>query len=159
MANEVIIRRAVAKDIPSILELWKELMDFHKERDPIFSRSATGHEQFTEYLMKNIQNEDFYVFVADDDEDLIGYCMVKISTYPPVLEEQRYGEIENIAVSEKYRRSRVGERLLNEARKWYCEKGVHRVEAKVSKINKVSTGFWAKMGFTPYLETVFMEIE
>ena len=109
--------------------------------------------------MKNIQNEDFYVVVAVDGEYLIGYCMAKISMYPPVLEEQRYGEIENIAVTEKYRRSRVGERLLDEVRKWYCDKGIHRIEAKVSRCNIVSTGFWAKMGFTPYLETVFMEIE
>lgn len=158
MAKEVILRQATIEDVPSILELWKELMDFHKELDPIFSRSATGHEKFTEYAMKNIQNEDFYIVVAVDDEHLVGYCMAKISEYPPVLEEQRYGDIENIAVAEKYRRSGVGEKLLNEVRKWYCEKGIHRVEAKISKFNKVSTGFWAKMGFTPYLESVFQEI-
>jgi ribosomal protein S18 acetylase RimI-like enzyme len=158
MAKEIIIRQAVAEDVPSILEIWKELMDFHKELDVIFSRSATGHEKFEEYVMKNIQNEDFDVVVAVDGENLVGYCMAKISEYPPVLEEQRYGDIENIAVMEKYRRSRIGERLLDEVRKWCLEKGIHRVEAKVSKFNKVSTGFWAKMGFRPYLESVFLEI-
>jgi len=158
MTKEVFIRQAVAEDVPFIVEIWKELMDFHKELDAIFSRSATGHEKFTEYVVKNIQNEDFYIVVAVDGRDLVGYCMAKISEYPPVLQEQRYGDIENIAVTEKYRRSKIGARLLNEVRKWYLEKSIRRVEAKVSKFNKVSTGFWAKMGFTPYLESVFLEI-
>ena len=54
MASEVIIRKAVDADVSSIVELWKELMDFHKERDKIFSRSAAGHESFADYLRSHI---------------------------------------------------------------------------------------------------------
>ena len=159
MPDGLIIRQATINDIPLILELWKELMDFHKELDPLFSRSAKGHEKFAEHVKKGICNGDCYVVAAFDGEDLAGYCMAKISKYPPVLEKQEYGEIDNIAVTEKYRRGRVGERLIGEVRKWYREKGIDRIEAKVSKFNKISTSFWAKMGFRPYLETVFLEIE
>ena len=159
MAREVIIRKAVTADVPYIVELWKELMDFHKERDSIFSRSATGHERFSEYLITNIHSDRSCVFVAADGKDLVGYCMAKISKYPPVLEQQAYGEIDSIAVTENYRRSRIGKRLLNEIREWYSEKGIHRVEARFSTYNKTTSEFWAEMGFKPYLETVFMEIQ
>ncbi|MCP4611537.1 MAG: GNAT family N-acetyltransferase [Planctomycetes bacterium] len=159
MAKEVVIRKAVVEDVSSIIELWKELMDFHKERDRIFSRSATGHERFSEYLITNIQSDMSCVFVAADGKDLVGYCMAKISKYPPVLEQQAYGEIDSIAVTENYRRSRIGKRLLNEIREWYSEEGISRIEARVSKYNKAGIEFWAEMGFTPYLETVFMEVQ
>ncbi|MCP4262956.1 MAG: GNAT family N-acetyltransferase [Planctomycetes bacterium] len=158
MAREIIIRKAVAEDVSSFLELWKELLDFHKELDPFFSRSATGHERFAEYLIKNMQSEDSCVVVAVDGNDMVGYCMAAISKYPPVLEKEIYGEIDSIVVTEKYRRNKVGERLINEIRKWYCEKGINRIEARVSTYNKAAREFWAEMGFKPYLETVFMEI-
>ena len=79
MAREVIIRKAVAEDVGSILELWKELRDFHKELDGFFSRSATGHEGFAEFLMVHIKSEDSCVYVAADGKDLVGYCMATIS--------------------------------------------------------------------------------
>ena len=71
MLDELIIIEAIVKDIPLILELWKELMDFHKELDPLFSRSATGDEKFGEYVKKSICNEDCYVVAAFDGEELV----------------------------------------------------------------------------------------
>jgi L-amino acid N-acyltransferase YncA len=158
MAREVIIRKAVAEDVSSIVELWKELMDFHKERDRIFSRSATGHEAFADFVTGHISNETSYVFVAEEGKDLVGYCLAFIEKYPPVLEMKEYGLVQDIAVTMKYQRMGIGKRFLEEARSWFTEKGVHRIEARVAKTNKLSIEFWAKMGFAPYLETVFLEI-
>ena len=157
MASEIIIRKAAVEDISSIVELWKELMDFHKERDRIFSRSATGHERFSDYLKGHISKENSCLFVAEADKDIVGYCLVFIEKYPPVIELKEYCLVQDIAVTQKYRRMGIGKRFLEEAQKWRCEKGVHRVEARVSTYNKAARDFWADMGFAPYLETVFME--
>ena len=158
MAREVIIRKAVAEDVPSIVELWKELMDFHKERDRIFSRSATGHEGFADFITGHISKETSCLFVAEAGEGIVGYCLALIEKYPPVLEVEEYCLIQDLAVAEKYRRRGIGKRFLKEAQSWYREKGIHRVEARVSKFNQAAGEFWSEMGFTPYLETVFMEI-
>jgi len=158
MAKEVIIRKAVAADVPFIVELWKELMDFHKERDRIFSRSATGHESFADFITGHISNETSCLFVAEAGKGIVGYCLALIEKYPPVLEMSEYGLVQDLAVTEKYRRGGIGKRFLKEAQSWYCEKGIHRVEARVSKYNETSREFWSEMGFTPYLETVFLEV-
>ena len=158
MAGRVIIRKAVMEDVPSILELWKEMMDFHKERDRIFSRSVTGHEGFADYISGHMSRDTSCVFVAEAGKAVVGYCLAFVERYPPVLEMKEYGHVQDIAVSEKYRRKGVGQRLLREARKWFSEKGVHRIEARVATTNRISKGFWAKMGFKPYLETVFFEV-
>jgi ribosomal protein S18 acetylase RimI-like enzyme len=158
MTIEAIIRKAGRADVPSILELWKELMDFHKERDQLFSRSATGHESFADFITGHISSETSNVFVAEAGKDIVGYCIAIVEKYPPVLEIQEYGLVKSLAVTEEHRHSGIGKRLLEEAQSWFSEKGVHRIEARVAKSNRLATDFWAKMGFVPYLETVFFEI-
>ena len=158
MTGKVTIRKAAAEDVPSIVELWKELMDFHKARDHIFSRSATGHEAFADFVTGHISSETSSVFVAEVGKNLVGYCIAFIEKYPPVLKMTEYGLVQDLGVTKKYQRRAIGKRLLREAQNWFSEKGVHRIEARVAKTNKQSMAFWAKMGFTPYLETVFMEI-
>jgi len=158
MSRRVIIRKAVLEDVPSIVGLWKELMDFHRERDLLFSRSATGDEGFVDFITGHILSETSCVFVAAAGTDIVGYCLAFVEKYPPVLEIKEYGLVQDLAVTKIYRRNGIGKRLLKEARNWFYEKGIRRIEARVAKTNKISTEFWAKMGFEPYLETMFIEI-
>jgi len=156
--EQVVLRKATLQDIPEITELWKEMMDFHRERDRLFSRSATGHEGFADFITGHISSETSCVFVAAAGTEIVGYCIAFVEKYPPVLEIKEYGLVQDLAVTKKHRRCGIGKRFLKEARSWFYEKGVHRIEARVAKTNKISTEFWAKMGFTPYLETVFIEV-
>jgi len=158
MAKKVIIRKAVTEDVPSIVELWKELMDFHKARDRFFSRSQTGDKSFADFITGHILNDTSYVLVAEAGKDIIGYCLAILSKYPPVLEIQEYGLVQAIAITKKYRCKGVGKKLFKKVQTWFSERGIHRIEAPVAKSNKLAREFWAKMGFTPYLETVFLEI-
>jgi GNAT superfamily N-acetyltransferase len=158
MARRTTIRKAVDKDVPAIVELWKEMIDFHKERDRFFSRSATGHKAFAEFLTGNISSETACVFVAEVGKDIVGYCLAVVEKYPPLLEIQEYGLIRNMAITRRYRRKGIGRRLLEEIQSWCSGKGVQRIETRFSTSNELSAAFWAKMGFTPYLETVFLEL-
>ena len=158
MTEKTTIRKAVETDVPAIVELWKEMIDFHKERDRFFSRSATGHEAFAEFVTGHISSETACVFVAEAGKDIVGYCLAVIEKYPPVLQIQEYGLVRNMAVTKKYRRKGIGKRLLKEVQIWCSGRGVHRIETRFATSNELSAAFWAKMGFTPYLETVFMEI-
>jgi GNAT superfamily N-acetyltransferase len=157
-AGTIVIRKALIKDVPSVLELWKELMDFHKELDSFFSRSTTGHEEFEKYVTGHIKNENSCVIVAEDSGNLVGFCLATISKYPPVLELKEYGEIGNMALSEKYRQRGIGARLLKALRQWFSKRGIKRIEVRYSTANDVAERFWTKMGFKPYLKTAFKEI-
>jgi len=158
MNEQVKIREAVMEDVPAIIEIWKELMDFHKELDAIFSRSATGHERFAEFLTSNMEKEDSCVLVAADGGHLVGYCQACISNYPPVLVREKYVEIFDMAVTEKYQRQGIGRMIIDVLRRWYADKDVDRIELKYLTANKSAEEFWTKMGFKPYLKTAFLEI-
>jgi ribosomal protein S18 acetylase RimI-like enzyme len=152
------IRKATQDDTGAIVELWKELMDFHKERDRRFTRSADGHKRFTEFVSGRLAHEASCVLVAEQQDEVVGYCLAAISKYPPVYEHQEYGAIFDLAVTENCRRQGIGQALVETALQWFSEQEISRVEVRVATANKISTAFWKEMGFVPYLEVVYKEI-
>jgi GNAT superfamily N-acetyltransferase len=159
MAKKVTVRKVAVKNIPAVVELWKELMDLHKALDPVFTRSRGGHKAFAEYLRKDyIGGDRRRAWVAQAGQQIVGLCMAVIEDYPPVLVLKRYGHLEVLAVAKQWRGKGVGEKLLRRARRWFREKGMSRVEVRHSAVNDLAAGFYVRMGFRPYLKTLFLEL-
>lgn len=156
--SELVIRKAITKDLESICFLWQEFMDFHKERDPAFTRSADGHEHFKEFIAGHLEKESSLVLVVEQDSVLVGYCLAILTKFPPVFENRDYGTVYDLAVTQKHRRVGIGEKMYKAAESWFSERGVHRIEIRVVVSNEVASAFWRKMGFSPHVETVFKKI-
>ena len=155
--EQVVLRKATLQDIPVIVGLWKEMMDFHTKRDSFFTRAVNGEEVFSQFVEKNINSETACVYVAIVDSKIVGYCQGLLEKPPPVLTETDYGRILDFAVTADYRRTGVGGKMCRTLKDWFALKGVHRLEVRHSEFNKISSRFWPKMGFKPYLKTLFME--
>ena len=155
--EQVVIRHATPEDIPVIVELWKEMMDFHKKRDLFFTRAVNGDEVFSQFVEKNINSETACVYVAIVGGTIVGYCQGMMEKHPPVLTETDYGQVLDFAVAADYRRAGIGDRLCRALQDWFVLKGVHRLEVRHSEFNEVASRFWAKMGFKPYLKTLYKE--
>ncbi|MFA5393038.1 MAG: GNAT family N-acetyltransferase [Candidatus Ratteibacteria bacterium] len=156
--NKVTIRKASVDDLNAIGNLWQEFMDFHKSRDPRFTRSADGHERFKEFISGHMTLDTSRVLVAEEDGKVVGYCLAKLAKYPPVFEKQDYGTVFDLAVTERCRRSGIGAKLYHVAQVWFAEHEIHRIELRVAVSNETSTAFWKKMGFSPYATTVSKNI-
>lgn len=137
--------------IPAIIKIWKEFLDFHKKRDSFFTRRKDAHIYFEKYLKKFMLSRKSKVFVAYSGNKILGFIMVKIEKYPPVFKIEKYGYIETVAVAKKYRRSGVGQMLLDESEKWFIDKKISHIELKTSVKNEVATSFWKKHGFKEYI--------
>ena len=158
MQANYVIRKATTCDVLSIVKLWEELMDFHKERDAHYKRSKGSNEAFQKFVADNIQEEKAIVIVAEHGGSLVGYCQAMVAKYPPVFENQEYGSILDLAVSESYRRKGVGEKVVLKVARWFKKQGIKRIEVRFLAANEVSSEFWPKMGFKTYLHTAFLEI-
>lgn len=154
MSNQTIVRKAVSTDLDAIVTLWKEFMDFHARRDGHLARAVDGHERFSELVAEQIASDAACILVAEMAGDVVGYCLTKLAEAPPVLEERGYGSVVDLAVAERCRRGGIGERLYRAAEAWLDEHGIRRIEVRVLVANEVSTAFWRKMGFEPYVATV-----
>jgi len=157
--DKAVIRKAVSEDLPAVIELWTELMDFHRDIDPLFTRSAIAADNFLKYVGESMETDDSELFVADVSGKLVGYLLANVSKYPPVFVQERYGEISDAAVTASFRRQGIGEALVAAAAHWFREKGLTRMEMRLLNTNPVSTAFWEKMGFVPYMTTLYKDIK
>lgn len=158
MKTDVLIRKAEGKDLDAIGGLWREFMDFHRDRDPHFSRAEDGDKHFKEFISRHIASDKSCVLVAENDGCVVGYSLATLTKNPPVLKEKDYGTISDLAVSGKCRRMSIGEKMYKETLSWFSEHGVRRIELRVAVANEVSSAFWRKMGFSPYAEILCKDL-
>jgi GNAT superfamily N-acetyltransferase len=111
-----------------------------------------------EFIAGHITADTSCVLVAQQDGRLVGYCLAVLAQYPPVFQTRDYGTVFDLAVTRQCRRAGVGEKLYRAAEAWFADRGIHRIEIRVAVSNEVSTAFWKKMGFSPYVTTVFKNI-
>lgn len=133
-------------------------MDFHKQRDPHYTRAPDGAARFRDFVSSQLAAKDACVLVAVHGHLIIGYCLATLNHLPPVFAERLYGDIFDLAVTADYRRRGVGVKLFAVVQAWFKSRGVHRMETRVATTNEISTDFWRKMGFRPYATQVFKNL-
>lgn len=148
------IRRAEAGDVPSVVGLWEEFMDFHSTRDGRLRRAADANQAFAAFLEGRLRDPGAAVWVAELERTRVGYSLAVLAEAPPVFLDRRHGQIYELAVTARFRRQGIGEALLATAIAWFRERGVTRVELRVSASNEVASAFWKKQGFAPLAEVL-----
>ncbi len=145
------IRKATDADIPEIIILWKEFMDFHSALDSHLARSDEGHIEFAKWIGKLIEQEDNQVLVALMDSKVIAYSLSRILEMPPVMKTRKIGYINDLAVNSEFRRTGVGEKMLKEILAWFKANDIRRIELRALAANDAAVSFWKKRGFEVYM--------
>ncbi len=154
--HPVIIRCAREADLPQILNLWVEFMQFHADLDPHFSLSPDALKSSEAHLRNRINSEESAVFVTEQEKNILGYCIACVCNKPPVFIDRMYGHISDIAVSGAHRGKGIGEKLFSEAREWLKFRGIQRIEVRTITVNDVSNSFWKKLGFQNFAEEKYL---
>ncbi|MFT7073563.1 MAG: ribosomal protein S18 acetylase RimI-like enzyme [Patiriisocius sp.] len=133
------VRKATPEDMPSVLELIKELAVFEKEPYAVeISVNTLKEEGFGE-------NPLFTCFVAEDATNIIGMALVyfRFSTW-----KGRTIHLEDLIVKESKRGLGIGKALYTEVMHFANLKGVKRVEFVVLDWNTTAVGFYKSTGAT-----------
>jgi ribosomal protein S18 acetylase RimI-like enzyme len=157
-ADTAVIRLATRRDVPDIVRLWEELMDYHRTLDPFFTRARNGSDLFRRFLEQNLENDAACVLVAQVDDGIVGYCQGLLEHHPPALAEPDYGQVLDFMVTAAHRHTGIGSRMFETLCKWFRKEGVRRIEVRHSTHNDLATRFWPRMGFKPYLQALFMDL-
>jgi ribosomal protein S18 acetylase RimI-like enzyme len=153
------IIEAEEKHIPDITRLWVEFLQFHVDIDPIWTPSEGAEDGQREEQTKPMMASDKgFVLVALDGDEVIGYAISEIKSPLRGSTRPEYGYIHHVAITERYRRSGVGEKMFNEILAWFKSKGMDRIELDITSKNYVSSSFWSKLGFEEYVRTLYLEI-
>ena len=86
-------------------------------------------------------------FVAEDGNDIVGVIITG--------NDGRRGYIYHTAVSPKYRRRGIGEKLVNTAMEALKKEGINKAAMLVFATNEGGNAFWEKLGFTVREDIVY----
>ena len=156
------VRPGTKHDMPAMLRLWREMMDFHATVEPRFrpASSPAGEQAWERFLNESIWgSKDWGVFVAELDGQLVGHIMGMLRERVAVFEPERFGYVTDIVVDPTVRRGGIGQALFEALKTWLREQGGSHVELQVAHNNPVSQAFWRAMGCTDYMDTLWCDLE
>lgn len=134
--ENIIIREGKTEDLPSVLNLVKELAQYEKAPDEV---TVTLTEMEEEGFGVNPL---YKFFVAELNKEIIGIALYyyKYSTW-----KGRCIFLEDIIVTEKWRGNAIGMKLFNEITKVAYNQKVKRIEWQVLNWNEPAINFYNKM--------------
>lgn len=145
--DNIVPRRAVAADLPQLLQLLEQVDDQHREALPWLLRKVDDPRS-REFLDSFLIEPDKTAFVVGD-ERLLGVILVLVRKPNPlpILRPTRVAEIDTLVVDASQRRQGVGRQLVQAALAWAQERGATRTELGVYEFNDSARAFWSAQGF------------
>ncbi len=149
MKNKTIIRRAAKKDAKGIVNLLKQMVDYHREFDKYY-KPFSGYKNIKKDVMLSLGSRSMKVLIAESGGEIIGYCAGGVEKAPNYTALKKIGFIYAVIVDEKRRKSGIGGKLLKEMMGWFKEKKIKHVELEVDARNNLGINFWRETGFFEY---------
>jgi len=147
---------ATDSEVPGMVEVWKEFMDFHSHIDPYFARTEEGSSKFEEWLRSLMKSDNALVLVAKEDGQVTAYSLSQICKRHPLFKEVDYGYIYDLAVKSEYRRRGIGKQMLKRILEWFESHHIDRIELMVLAKNQIGYSFWKKHGFEVVAHCMFL---
>jgi GNAT superfamily N-acetyltransferase len=145
------IRQARTEDAHALAGLWEEMAAFHAELARYWRIKAGCKEDYAAHMQSVVRDANRAVFVAHDDGKIVGFILVQLDSRARVFVENVHGLVVDLAVTEDYRRQGIGTRLVARATRWFGSRGVETMEVRIATANPLSSAFWKKQGFEPYM--------
>jgi GNAT superfamily N-acetyltransferase len=132
----ITIRKGLKSDIPEVLDLVKELAAYEKAPNEV---AVTIEEMELDGFGTN---PIFRFFVAEADGKTVGISLyyIKYSTW-----KGKCVFLEDIIVTEEYRKYGIGKKLFDEVVKVAKEMGARRMEWQVLEWNEPAIKFYEKL--------------
>ena len=135
-------REAIKEDFPQIESLFLEVQkyDTNFDKDVVFDEKT--EKETKRSVRRHFIDPNGKFFVAEDKGRIIGFVFVYFS--PAILKS---GWINEIFVTEAFRRNGIGSKLMEKGIEWLKQKGAKKVELTAYKTNQEALSFYKKHHF------------
>jgi len=151
------IRRAKKGDLIKIWEIEKESQGHHTKISQaeykILNKSKTDKKaklEFIKGLQKEVNNKKVIFLVAEVSGNAVGWIWSKMGVWKWSDNPPKMLWIEDIGILRKYRRKRIGQKLLDETEKIAKSKGMEYSYLTVWLKNKPAHNFYRKNKFEDF---------
>ena len=144
------IRKLTESDYDMVIELYKELDEFHvqarpdyfvhRDKDKIYPKDAFVH---------NLAYPGGLELGAFENEQLVGIVGATLWEESGMVKDVKTVCLDNIYVLPTYRRKGIATRLFAEVELWAKEQGAIRLDLHTWDFNKNAIAMYQAMGMTP----------
>ena len=151
------IRSYNQRDREAVIRLMIELQDYERELEPKHFPGIDVTEKYWDSLLKNKEQA---IFVAEEGGSLVGLCVCVIRHETDLLTPffNDYAWITEVIVSERYRKQKIGAKLVEAAEKYARDKGIKYIGAAALYTNSASQALFNAKGFRKYEVEMLKEI-
>lgn len=141
------IRKAKIKDLEDVIELSYESAIYHKKLTLYYDTSKDVKEVLTKSLKKNIYSSNSCIFIAEENNKIIGYLLAFKINRSEMFKVKKAGLIADVFIERDYRRKGIGDKIVEECFNWFKKDKISFVEINVEFSNRQAMNFWNKKGF------------
>ncbi|MEA2037459.1 MAG: GNAT family N-acetyltransferase [Nanoarchaeota archaeon] len=153
-----LIRKASLRDVPRIVDLWKEFMNDHddivlkrnKRLKSYTLRKAKAANNYKVHTQKLIKSKKGVILVAENDNELLGFTLLIIKGEIPIFKIKKIGYIADLFIRKKLRGKSIGSKLMKESIKWFRKKGLKYISVGLYADNTPAHSFYKKKTFFDY---------
>lgn len=125
-------------EIEKIGELWHQLNLHHARSSYQFEDDVTSYS-FEKCRKRLLENEKLAIFVAKNDEQIVGYCVASAN--------KNSGEIDSLFLLPEYQGKNIGNELITYAMDWLNNHDCSEINIFVAEGNESVFNFYEKFGF------------
>ena len=153
------IREARSDDVDQLVQLWKELAEYHSALDPRYAVAENAEVYFRAGISSWVRDDGWRILVAEENGNLVGFASATLRDVPPVFPERQHGYISDAIVKASFRRQGIGEQLCKGLLAWFKSREITVVELNAAAVSLVSRNFWRKMGFLDFSVIMRKDLE
>ena len=155
MIKSVNIRRATAKDLPTLLEFEQGVIEAERPMDVTLKREATRYYDIEE-MIRALHIE---LLVAEQNGELVGCGYVRIENAKPYLQHIQHGYLGFMYVRPEHRGQGVNGKIMKALRNWSVEQGVTELRLEVYYLNESAIKAYEKIGFARHMIEMRMKAD
>ncbi len=128
-----------------------DVQELHHHIEPLIFKPHSI-EAMEQLFIGMLENESMSAYVVYVDSEPAGYVILNIRKYPETPFRYAYTaiEIDQICVDSKFKGQGLGKCLVDFAKTFANEKGIHRIEMNFWMQNENSGQFFTSQGFKPF---------
>ena len=144
------IRFAKPQDVPGILALLRQVGNVHHEGRPDIFRSG-AQKYGASQVLAMLDKLETPIFVAIEDEKVLGYCFCQIKTYfrDSVIVDHVTCYIDDLCVDETCQGQRIGSALYEAVCRYAKGRKCYNVTLNVWSCNGSAMRFYESLGLKP----------
>ncbi|MCJ8351294.1 GNAT family N-acetyltransferase [Moritella sp.] len=141
------IRKATIDDLDGLVDLNKQIGEFHFENAPsVFCKPS---EEEIQFLLQALNDQERLFLVSTIDKKVTGFLTATISQNEviPFLSKEPICRVGTIVIDQYHRDSGLGKSLMLECKKWALSSGAKEIRLEVMEFNDKAQGFYKNLGF------------